>query len=146
MSHLGLQRALEQNAGALKKWEQSVQDSLDRTTTQDNVTATPTRDNLPRRMSDFGTLGEALDYAARGVRGLNFHDPRGNLARPYPYAELRRDALDTIGGFAALHDALIDDCTLARRVKDAGGRIWLGLYGGEGEIEMGIESWLGAEP
>jgi fatty-acyl-CoA synthase len=45
-------------------------------------------------MSDFATLGEALDYAATGVRGLNFHDPRGNLARPYPYSELRRDALD----------------------------------------------------
>ena len=45
-------------------------------------------------MSDFATLGDALDYAATGVRGLNFHDPRGNLARPYPYSELRRDALD----------------------------------------------------
>jgi fatty-acyl-CoA synthase len=45
-------------------------------------------------MSDFATLGEALDYAATGVRGLNFHDPRGNLARPYPYSELRRDALE----------------------------------------------------
>jgi fatty-acyl-CoA synthase len=38
-------------------------------------------------------LGEALDYAAQGKRGLNFHDPRGNLARPYPYSELRADAL-----------------------------------------------------
>ncbi len=75
----------------------SVQDSLDRTTTTpatSTLQATPTRDSLPRRMSDFATLGEALDYAATGVRGLNFHDPRGNLARPYPYSELRRDALD----------------------------------------------------
>jgi fatty-acyl-CoA synthase len=44
-------------------------------------------------MSDFDTLGDALDYAARGKRGLNFHDARGTLARPYPYAELRADAL-----------------------------------------------------
>ncbi len=75
----------------------SVQDSLDRTTTTPATSilqATPTRDSLPRRMSDFATLGEALDYAATGARGLNFHDPRGNLARPYPYSELRRDALD----------------------------------------------------
>ncbi|MDH7971415.1 fatty acyl-AMP ligase [Sphingomonas sp. AR_OL41] len=54
---------------------------------------TPTEDALPRRLADFATLGEALDYAAQGERGLNFHDPRGALARPYPYRELREDAL-----------------------------------------------------
>lgn len=61
-------------------------------TTSPALEPTATRDDLPRRFSDFATLGEALDYAARGRRGLNFHDPRGNLARPYPYAELRADA------------------------------------------------------
>ncbi|AHE52073.1 fatty acyl-AMP ligase [Sphingomonas sanxanigenens] len=54
---------------------------------------TPTDDALTRRFSDFATLGEALDYAARGVRGLNFHDARGGLKRPYPYSELRADAI-----------------------------------------------------
>jgi fatty-acyl-CoA synthase len=54
---------------------------------------TPTGDVRARRFSDFGTLAEALDYAAEGTRGLNFHDPRGQLARAYPYSELRRDAL-----------------------------------------------------
>jgi len=54
---------------------------------------TPTGDVLPRRFSDFETLGEALDYAATGARGLNFHDPRGGLKRPYPYRELRLDAI-----------------------------------------------------
>jgi fatty-acyl-CoA synthase len=54
---------------------------------------TPTADLLPRRFADFDTLGEALDYAATGARGLNFHDPRGRLARAYTYAELRQDAL-----------------------------------------------------
>ncbi len=54
---------------------------------------TPTADSLPRRFADFGTLQEALDYAASGVRGLNFHDPRGQLARVYPFRELREDAL-----------------------------------------------------
>ncbi len=54
---------------------------------------TPTFDDLPRRFSDFATVGEALDYAAQGTRGLNFHDPRGTLARSYPYADLRTDAL-----------------------------------------------------
>ena len=58
------------------------------------LASTPTRDDLERRLSDFATLGEALDYAARGKRGLNFHDMRGNLARPYPFTEMRADALD----------------------------------------------------
>jgi len=35
--------------------------------------------------------------------------------------------LEKIGGFASLRDALIDDCTLARRVKDAGGSTWVGV-------------------
>ncbi len=54
---------------------------------------TPTEDALPRRLADFATLGEALDYAAQGMRGLNFHDARGALTHPYPYRELREDAL-----------------------------------------------------
>ncbi len=57
------------------------------------IIATPTEDALPRRFADFDTLGEALDYAASGSRGLNFHDARGTLSRPYPFAELREDAL-----------------------------------------------------
>jgi len=54
---------------------------------------TPTDDDLPRRFSDFATMPEALDYAARGRKGFNFHDARGTLVRPYPFAELRHDAL-----------------------------------------------------
>lgn len=34
--------------------------------------------------------------------------------------------LERIGGFEPQKEALIDDCTLARRVKQAGGRLWLG--------------------
>ena len=54
---------------------------------------TPTFDDLPRRLADFGTLGEALDYAAQGERGFNFFDARATLVRAYPFAELRQDAL-----------------------------------------------------
>jgi fatty-acyl-CoA synthase len=54
---------------------------------------TITDDGLPRRFADFATLGDALDYAATGSRGLNFHDARGTLSRPYPFSELRADAL-----------------------------------------------------
>jgi fatty-acyl-CoA synthase len=55
--------------------------------------ATPTVDDQPRRIADFATVGDALDYAAQGRRGFNFHDPRGTLAQSYTYAELRADAL-----------------------------------------------------
>ncbi len=44
---------------------------------------------------------------------------------------LDRRAIERIGGFQGLHDALIDDCTLAGLIKrtgrDGGGRLWLGL-------------------
>jgi hopene-associated glycosyltransferase HpnB len=39
----------------------------------------------------------------------------------------RRSALSAIGGLAALKGALIDDCTLAARIKERGGRLWLAL-------------------
>jgi len=64
--------------------------------------ATPTVDSLPRRIADFATLGDALDYAAKGDRGMNFHDARGTLLRAYTYAELRSDALDCAARFVAL--------------------------------------------
>ena len=40
---------------------------------------------------------------------------------------IRTEVLRAIGGFASMRDALIDDCTLAARVKRAGYSIWLGL-------------------
>jgi hopene-associated glycosyltransferase HpnB len=40
---------------------------------------------------------------------------------------IRRQALEGIGGIASLRDALIDDCTLAQKVKALGQPIWLGL-------------------
>jgi len=63
------------------------------TDTTATLVPTPNEDRLERRFSDFATFGDALDYAAKGARGLNFHDARGNLSRVYPFAELREDAL-----------------------------------------------------
>ena len=40
---------------------------------------------------------------------------------------VRKEALDRIGGFAALKSAIIDDCALARLIKRPGHPIWLGL-------------------
>src|SRR6188474_1196863 len=55
---------------------------------------TPNDCPLPRRRADFATFTEAVDYAARSLKGLNFHDARGQLERVYPYSELRADALE----------------------------------------------------
>ena len=79
---------------------------LDRSTSVTNELAppgaTPTTDTLARHLADFATIGEALDYAAKGRRGLNFHDARGALARTYTYAELREDALRNARRFMTL--------------------------------------------
>ncbi len=40
---------------------------------------------------------------------------------------LRTETLHDIGGMESIRDAVIDDCALARRVKDRGWRLWLGL-------------------
>lgn len=40
---------------------------------------------------------------------------------------LKTDSLNSIGGFAALKDALIDDCTLARKFRERGFSTWIGL-------------------
>ena len=53
---------------------------------------TATSDALPQRRSNFATLGDALDYAAQGQKGFNFHDARADLVRAYPFSELAADA------------------------------------------------------
>ena len=40
---------------------------------------------------------------------------------------LRREALERIGGLAAIRHEVIDDCALGRVVKHSGGKIWMGL-------------------
>ncbi len=54
---------------------------------------TPTGGALPRRFGDFPTLADALDYAADGETGLNFHNGKGELAAALPYRALRLQAL-----------------------------------------------------
>lgn len=55
---------------------------------------TPTNCELPRVLSRFPTFVDALEYAAKSRKGLNFHDMRGQLEYVYPYSRLRRDAVE----------------------------------------------------
>jgi hopene-associated glycosyltransferase HpnB len=56
-----------------------------------------------------------------------------NSSTPYVAAAaggcilVRTSALNKTGAFASLRHNLIDDCTLARMIKDSGGKIWTGL-------------------
>jgi fatty-acyl-CoA synthase len=46
-----------------------------------------------KRHADFGSIAEALDYAAQGPTGLNFYTGKGTLAEILPYALLRQQAI-----------------------------------------------------
>ncbi|MEO0463923.1 MAG: fatty acyl-AMP ligase [Pseudomonadota bacterium] len=61
--------------------------------TDADLKPTPNDCDLPRIRAQFATFNEAIDYAARSEKGLNFHDMRGKLERVYPFSEMREDAL-----------------------------------------------------
>lgn len=55
-------------------------------------------------------------------------EPRSRIAAAAGgFVLVKTEMLARIGGFRAIKGELIDDCALARRIKSAGGRIWLGL-------------------
>lgn len=58
------------------------------------LTPTPNDCDLPRIRAQFATFNEAIDYAARSKKGMNFHDMRGQLLRVYPYSEMRADGIE----------------------------------------------------
>lgn len=63
---------------------------------------TPTNNSLPLRTSGYRSLAEALDYAAKGTTGCNFHDGRGELTAVMTYTELRERARDVAARLAGL--------------------------------------------
>jgi fatty-acyl-CoA synthase len=88
--------------------------------------STPTLDDLPRRFADFADLGEALDYAARGVRGFNFYDARADLAQAVTYAELRRWALEDAARLRAAGIGIGDRVALIAETSPAFASLFLG--------------------
>jgi hopene-associated glycosyltransferase HpnB len=56
------------------------------------------------------------------------NDPRSSLGVAAGGCVLTRArTLQTVGGFSALKASIIDDCELAKRVKQLGGKTWIGL-------------------
>lgn len=59
------------------------------------IIPTPTVDaKLPRRFADFATLVDALEYAASGIRGINFYSARGDLDISLTYKQARDRAVE----------------------------------------------------
>ncbi len=54
-----------------------------------------TLNSQPKRLGDFETLTDALEYAATGETGYNFYDARGNLKSVLGYTKLQQDAKQT---------------------------------------------------
>src|SRR6478735_1699164 len=113
-------------------------------TPQSAPIATPTEDALPRRYANFATLGEALDYAATGVRGLNFHDARGTLVRPYGFAELRDDALTTARRLIAAGVAPEDRIALVAETSAEFAALFFGVvYAGAWPVPLPLPTSFG---
>ena len=105
---------------------------------------TPTKDALPRRFADFGTLGEALDYAASGARGFNFHDPRGTIKRAYRFADLRTDALDAALRLIAMGIAPGDRVALIAETSAEFAALFFGtVYAGAWPVPLPLPTSFG---
>ena len=64
---------------------------------QISTPAEPTPTATPGRAisyAAFGTIAEALDYAAQGVTGFNIYSGKGKLVEVLPYSQLRTESLD----------------------------------------------------
>jgi fatty-acyl-CoA synthase len=108
--------------------------------------ATPTEDRLARRFADFGTLGEAMDYAAQGVRGLNFHDARGNLARPYPFSEMRDDAIACAHRLIARGIKPLDRIALVAETGPEFAQLFFGIvYAGAWPVPLPLPTSFGGK-
>ncbi len=55
---------------------------------------TPTQNSLPLKTSGYGSLVEALNYAASGTTGANFYNGRGELSASLPYSQLKDQAIE----------------------------------------------------
>ena len=102
--------------------------------------------DLPRRRSDFATFAEAIDYAARSEKGLNFHDMRGTLERVYPYSEMRADAMKAARQFAAMGIAKGDRVALVAETGAEFAALFCGcIYAGAWPVPLPLPTGFGGK-
>ena len=114
--------------------------------TSATLTPTPSSDAQPRRFADFATLGDALDYAAQGTRGLNFHDARGTLVRPYPFSELQADARNAAYRLIAAGIARGDRVALVAETSAEFAALFFGtVYAGAWPVPLPLPTSFGGK-
>ena len=107
---------------------------------------TPNDCALPRRRSDFGTFAEAIDYAARSEKGLNFHDMRGDLERAYSFAEMRRDALEMASRLVASGIGKDDRVALIAETSAEFAALFCGcIYAGAWPVPLPLPTTFGGK-
>lgn len=119
---------------------------LDAVADKATLVPTPNIDVQPRRYADFDTFCDALDYAAKGVLGFNFHDPRGTLAQPYPYAQLRADALVAARKLIALGVGPADRVALVAETGPDFAALFCGaMYAGAWPVPLPLPTSFGGK-
>ncbi len=127
------------------KRRQSVNDGVPKLTMTELV-PTPNDCPLPRRRADFGTFTEAVDYAAKSAKGLNFHDMRGELERVYPYSEMRKDALAMAWRLAAAGVAKGDRVALVAETGPEFAALFCGaVYAGAWPVPLPLPTTFGGK-
>ena len=127
------------------KRRQSVNDGVPKLTMTELV-PTPNDCPLPRRRADFGTFTEAVDYAAKSAKGLNFHDMRGELERVYPYSEMREDALAMAWRLAAAGVAKGDRVALVAETGPEFAALFCGaVYAGAWPVPLPLPTTFGGK-
>ncbi|MFV0643862.1 MAG: fatty acyl-AMP ligase [Sphingomonadaceae bacterium] len=110
------------------------------------LTPTPNDCPLPRRRSDFATFSEAIDYAARSAKGMNFHDMRGTLNYVLTYAELRETALATARRMIAAGIKKGDRVALiAETVPEFAGLFCGAVYAGAWPVPLPLPTSFGGK-
>jgi fatty-acyl-CoA synthase len=111
-----------------------------------DLVPTPNDCALPRRRADFATFNEAIDYAARSEKGLNFHDMRGDLARVYPFREMREDALAMAHRLVALGIGKDDRVALvAETVPEFAALFCACVYAGAWPVPLPLPTTFGGK-
>jgi len=65
------------------------------------------------------------------------NDPKSNAAAANgQFLMVRRDAYQTAGGHAAVHEEVLEDVALAKKVKATGARVWFGYSDGAVRVRM----------
>ena len=112
----------------------------------DALTPTPNTCDLPRRRSDFATFNEAIDYAARSAKGLNFHDMRGTLIHAYPFSEMRSDALEAARRLVAMGIGKDDRVALIAETGPEFAALFCGcVYAGAWPVPLPLPTTFGGK-